>query len=82
MPQRVYRARGDDWQRMPSIECHVGENIGLRLQDAQQLPIRGLNGGDTIPQTAGGQRASLRILVRCSCIAHFISVHLKHFSYL
>lgn len=58
---------------MPSIKYFSNEGVGLRLEDAQKLPIPGLRDGETIPQMpVGAQRASLRILV-CR-----VSLDLRH----
>ena len=67
VPQEMYRVKATQagWQPAPSIVCYVNGQPGLRLVDAQELPIPGLTGGEEIPEIPPqAQRATLKVIVR------------------
>lgn len=69
VPQRVYCAGNGqgNWIPLPSITFTVNGTLGLRLQDALSLPIRGLAQRQVVPHVSStSARTTLRIQVRLS----------------
>ena len=83
VPQRLYTTPGPNpLLTMPRVAFFVNRAPGLHLQDALQTAGAALDNAGSIPDIppVGGQRASFRILVCCTCCAESKTVLILAFS--